>query len=421
MQKFSEFLLSTGLIIMFTACAPTANEQPDGETILPSDSSGYVSYGDEVSFMKNFVDIIELTGASGKGRIAVSPALQGRVMTSSSSGQNGRSYGWINRELFASGDTLAHINPYGGEERFWLGPEGGQFSLFFEAGAEFNLDNWQTPRLIDLEPFAVKNKSASQVEFTKEASLTNYSGFKFDFAIERKVTILSEAAIVKEFGLSNLDSIRAVAYRTTNTLTNAGESDWKEETGLLSIWLLGMFNPSPSTTIILPYVSGNKAELGLPVNDTYFGKVPAERLVIKKNVIYFRGDGKYRSKIGISPARAKSVVGSYDTANGILTVVKYSKPNGVTKYVNSLWELQEQPYAGDVVNSYNDGPADPGKEPLGPFYELETSSPALALKIGESGTHEQITCHMEGDEEKLGEIIKQLFGVSIDEIRNVFD
>lgn len=371
--------------------------------------------------MKNYTEIIELTEPSGAGRIAVSAALQGRVMTSSSSGQNGRSYGWINRELFASGDTSTHINPYGGEERFWLGPEGGQFSLFFEPGADFILDNWQTPRLIDLEPFSVKNKSTSQVVFTKEASLTNYSGFQFHIAIERKVTILRKAEIVKELGLTNLDSIQAVAYRTTNTLTNTGESDWKEETGLLSIWLLGMFNPSPSTTIILPYVSGDQAELGLPVNDTYFGKVPEERMVIKKNVIYFRGDGKYRSKIGISPVRAKSIIGSYDTANGILTVVKYSKPDGVTRYVNSLWELQEQPYAGDVVNSYNDGPPEPGKEPLGPFYELETSSPALALKIGESGTHDQITCHMEGDEEKLGAIIKQLFGVSIDEIRKAFD
>jgi len=417
----SEMTLVAGLTLLFIACVPTSQDTADGENASTNESLGYVSYGDDVSFMKKYTEIIELTEPSGAGRIAVSPALQGRVMTSSASGRTGRSYGWINRELFQSGDTLAHINPYGGEERFWLGPEGGQFSLFFEPGAEFTLDNWQTPPLIDLEPFAVKHQSASNIVFTKAASLANYSGFAFDLAIEREVTILPKAEIIEEFGINDFDSIQAVAFKTTNKLTNTGEVDWKEETGLLSIWLLGMFNPSPSTTIILPYVSGSEAELGLTVNDTYFGKVPAERLIITDNVIYFRGDGKYRSKIGISPARAKSIIGSYDTANGILTVVKYTKPEGVTRYVNSLWELQEHPYAGDVVNSYNDGPAEPGEKPLGPFYELETSSPALALEVGESGTHEQITCHMEGDEEKMNTILKQLFGVSIEEINNAFE
>ncbi|MEM9672298.1 MAG: DUF6786 family protein [Bacteroidota bacterium] len=418
MKSISEWTLITVLPLLLTTCTSPTQEN---EASLVTNSSEYITYGDEVSFMKQYTEIVELSEPSGEGRIAVLPALQGRVMTSSASGQNGRSYGWINRELFESGDTLAHINPYGGEERFWLGPEGGQFSIFFEPKSEFNLDNWQTPELIDLEPFTVKNQSSGQVVFTKAASLTNYSGFQFDLGIEREVRILSEADIIKAFGLNNLDGIQAVAYQTSNTLTNVGEEDWREETGLLSIWLLGMFNPSPNTTVILPYISGSEAELGLPVNDTYFGKVPEERLVIAEKVIYFSGDGKYRSKIGLSPNRAKNIIGSYDSANGILTVVKYSKPEGVTKYVNSLWEIQEKPYAGDVVNSYNDGSAEPGKKPLGPFYELETSSPALALKVGESGTHEQITCHIEGDEEKLNVIIKQLFGVSIDEIKNAFE
>jgi hypothetical protein len=26
---------------------------------------------------------------------------------------------------------VPHINVFGGEDRFWLGPEGGQFSIFF--------------------------------------------------------------------------------------------------------------------------------------------------------------------------------------------------------------------------------------------------------------------------------------------------
>ncbi len=172
--------------------------------------------------------------------------------------------------------------------------------------------------------------------------------------------------------------------------------------------------------IVIPYIKGAESDLGVIVNDTYFGKVPTERLTVKDQVIFFKGDGEYRSKIGLSPMRAKDIMGSYDATNGILTIVKYNKPAGVTDYVNSMWEIQDKPYSGDVVNSYNDGAPAPGKEPLGPFYELETSSPALALKAGERGTHIQITCHFEGDKDQLNFIAEKLLGVSIKEIAGVF-
>ncbi|NIY45616.1 MAG: hypothetical protein GWN22_18560, partial [Gemmatimonadetes bacterium] len=87
------------------------------------------------------------------------------------------------------------------------------------------------------------------------------------------------------------------------------------------------------------------------------------------------------------PYRATPVCGSYDAAARLLTIVQYNQPAGATDYVNSMWELQDEPFGGDVVNSYNDGPPEPGAEPLGPFYELETSSPAAALAPGESITH----------------------------------
>ena len=43
-------------------------------------------------------------------------------------------------------------------------------------------------------------------------------------------------------------------------------------------------------------------------------------------------------------------------------------------YVNGQWGPQEDPFAGDVINSYNDGPVEDGSI-MGPFYEIETSSP----------------------------------------------
>jgi hypothetical protein len=57
-----------------------------------------------------------------------------------------------------------------------------------------------------------------------------------------------------------------------------------------------------------------------------------------------------------------------------------------------MWEHQEDPFCGDVVNSYNDGPL-PGGSQMGPFYELETSSPAADIEPGDTLTHEHATFH----------------------------
>ena len=178
-----------------------------------------------------------------------------------------------------------------------------------------------------------------------------------------------------------------------------------------------MFQPSPATTIVVPIKGGEG--LGPKVTSDYFGSVP-DRLVVKGDVVYFRGDGEFRSKIGISPQRSKAVMGSYDAANGVLTVVQFSQPKGVTDYVNSLWKLQENPYGGDAANSYNDGPPAPGAKPLGPFYELESSSPAAALAPGKSLTHVHRTIHLAGPESALDPVAKAVLGASLEEIKAAF-
>jgi hypothetical protein len=202
-------------------------------------------------------------------------------------------------------------------------------------------------------------------------------------------------------------------------LTNVGNADWSKQTGLLSIWLLGMYKHGPKTTVVIPFKVGEEAKLGPVVNDDYFGKVPPARLRVANGAIFFSADGRYRSKIGLSPRRSTPLCGSYDAARGVLTILKYNQPGEeVTDYVNSKWELQEQPYAGDVINAYNDGPAEPGAQPLGPFYELETSSPALPLKRGQTGEHIQTTFHFEGDAENLDPLARTLLGVSLAQIES---
>jgi len=373
-------------------------------------------YGYNLNFLKKYVDVIELK--NGNSSVAIVPGWQGRVMTSTSEGIEGFSFGWINHELVSSGKVTQHINPYGGEERLWLGPEGGQFSIFFRKGDEFIYDKWQTPAFLDTTPFSITAASDSSVTFSHYVETENYSGITFKLEIERKVTILSDVRIKEETGIDP-EGINFVAYRSDNKLSNKGAYEWKKETGLLSIWMLGMFIPSPAVTVVIPFRQGDEKELGVAVNDNYFGKIPDDRLKISGSNIYFRADGKSRGKIGITPMRATGIMGSYDFENNILTLLKCKLPGGKTEYVNSSWQIQDNPYSGDALNSYNDGPLEDGSQ-MGPFYELETSSPAAALKPGESITHSQITIHLTGDKKLLNKAAVKCFGVTLDEIEGVF-
>jgi hypothetical protein len=229
--------------------------------------------------------------------------------------------------------------------------------------------------------------------------------------------MLTNAEVATLLGETPGNGVQIVAFESSNTVTNAGRSAWTPKSGLVSIWILGQLTPSPSTTIAIPY---NASASGPVVNDSYFGKVPADRLIVKPPMIYFRGDGRHRSKIGLPPSRALPLAGSYDAAGQVLTLVQYTRPANANNYVNSMWEIQREPYKGDVINSYNDGPPEPGKAPLGPFFELETSSPALDLAPAQQRTHVHRTFHFVGAEADLDRLARATIKVGLDDIVKVF-
>jgi len=374
------------------------------------------TFGNDLAFLKQHTDAIILSDKTGAAQIVLAPRLQSRVMTSTADGLHGMSFGWINRELFAEGKLRPLLNPYGGEDRFWLGPEGGQFGIFFAKGDPFDMAHALTPAALDREPFEVVSEGADRACFHKDCTLTNYSGTHFDVELDREVRLLTPAAAWKHLGTTATPSVKLVAYESENCLTNVGEETWTKEAGLLSIWILGMYTPSPATTVVIPIKTGAEAGLSPAVNADYFGRLPAERLAVVDGVVFFSGDGQYRSKIGIGPQRCKPVMGSYDAANRVLTLIQFTLPPGATDYVNSMWKLQDAPYGGDVVNSFNDGPPEPGAKPLGPFYELESSSPAAALDPGETLTHIHRTIHITGTEQHLDIIAKAVLGVGVQQI-----
>ncbi len=378
------------------------------------------TFSDDLAFLKKHTPVVVLADATGQAKVAVAPAWQGRIMTSTAGGGAGTSYGWVNRELIASGQLVPHINVFGGEDRFWLGPEGGQFSIFFAKGAKFELEHWFTPAALDTEPFEVVSQSSDRVAFRRAIELVNYSGFRLNLEATREVRLLRTADALAARQLALPAGVAAVAFESVNTIKNTGTAAWRKDTGLLSIWILGMFNASPSATVVVPFALGAESALGPIVNDTYFSKIPGDRLVAKDGVVYFRADANHRGKIGLSPRRARPLLGSYDADSHTLTLVTFTMPTGATDYVNSMWEIQKAPFAGDVVNSYNDGPPSPGAKQLGRFFELESSSPALALTPGASATHAHQTIHLQGDEAKLDPLARAALGVSLAQIKNAF-
>ena len=405
------------LVIVMAGCSTPNTKKSNNMDATAKAGFSTGTYGYDLEFLKTHkIEFIELKDAAAKASLVVIPGLQGRVMTSSANGKEGKSFGWINYKLIESGKVSSQFNPYGGEERLWLGPEGGPFSVYFSQGAEQVFTNWVVPPVLDTEGYEVMAQDSGSVKFVKNTVLKNAAGSEFKIGIQRTVSLLSQNALSTLLGVTIPSGLDVVAYQSDNAITNTGSEAWTKEKGLLSIWMLCMFNPSPTTTVFVPYKP--EAE-GVIVNDEYFGKVPADRLMVEKGTVYFKIDGKHRSKIGLPPARAKELCGSFDSEKNILTLLWCTIPSEPKAYVNSKWGKQDDPFKGDVVNSYNDGPVEDGSI-MGPFYEIETSSPAAELRPTETLTHTQRVVHIQGDKEKLGMIVKELFGLDLNEIAMKF-
>lgn len=375
------------------------------------------TYGfDQAFFSEHEIETVELKDEGSGAGVLLVPDYQGRVMTSTAGGNAGSSFGWINYDLIESGEVSNQFNPFGGEERLWFGPEGGPFSVYFAPGKEQVFENWRVPAVIDTERFDIAERSDGTVKFIKNTVLKNASGTEFRVGIERTVTLISMESVSKLLGVDIPAGLNGVAYQTDNIITNKGELAWTKEGGLLSIWMLCMFNPTPTTTVFIPYRA--EAE-GVIVNDDYFGKVPPERLIAENGTIFFKIDGKHRSKIGLPYSRATSLCGSYDSDKKVLTLLWCSLPAEPKAYVNSKWGEQDDPYNGDAINSYNDGPVEDGSI-MGPFYEIETSSPGAELQPMESLKHTQRIMHFQGNEAELARIVGKLFDLDLDDVSEKF-
>jgi hypothetical protein len=407
-MKMKAFLQSMALLSTLIACSSPDTNETSMETPLLG------TFGYDLDFLqKQDNDLLLLANPDRSAQVIVSAKFQGKVFTSTANGKGGRSFGWVNYKAF-DGPQDAHMNAYGGENRLWLGPEGAQFSLFFKPNAKMEFENWHTPAAFDTESWSVISKNEKIVVMEKSMNLTNYAGTNLSLKVDRTVSLLNKDGI-NELLDENLLHLKSVGYSTENVLTNTGTEAWNEQTGAPCLWLLDMFSPSSKTTIVIPY---EKEANGKVATTDYFGQIPSDRVYHKEGLLYFKADGRSRGKLGIPPERAKTIAGSYDAENEVLTLTIFDVDQKGT-YLNQEWKLVDAPLRGDAVNAYNDGPLADGSQ-MGPFYELESVSPAAFLQPGEKLTHHHSVIHLTGNASELNQVARRTLGVSLVEIQDAF-
>ncbi|WP_111706414.1 DUF6786 family protein [Lutibacter citreus] len=372
--------------------------------ILISCNSSKVTYQSDLNLIKGQTTIVELTANKGRSRLFITPEYQGKIMTSSFNGLPGESNGWINREALAE-NNIAGI---GGEDRVWITPLGSQFSFYYQQINPLNEDNWKVPSALSDEKYELLNSSTSKVEMTKEFTLTNFKNTRFNIRVNRTIKILSATEINKNLQLEFPENLKFVAFESSHELINVGDKPWEKNTGLAGIWSAGMYKGTNDMVVIIPLAKNSSKDIIYK----YLGELRGDRLQVLKNVLLFKADGKYRSKIGVPNNIAPEIYGCYSKGKKRLTIIQYKKTVS-NSFSNSTVSIQKEPYKGEVIPIYNNGTMDYSKTDKTSFYELETTSPFVELKPNEKLKHFHRVYHFSGSEKDLNNISEKLLGISL--------
>jgi hypothetical protein len=309
-NRHFNYLITGFLLISFihfsSSCNLKKNSTKTKEKQAMKISTDKKNFGEDAAFILKHTDGFVLS--LDKQKIIVVPKYQGRVMISAAAGDDGFSFGWTNNNLIESGKFGDNFSAFGGEDRFWIGPEGGKYGIFYDKGKAFKWENWRTPAYIHKEPFKLINKSSGSASFQHQFEVINYTGNHFQVKVNRTVQLLTHKETEKILNCPIEENTSFVAFQSNNEIINIGQNTWNKETGLLNIWIVGIFSPSDNTNVVIPIKTGNDSALGYKVTDDYFKPVPQQRLKAEDNEVYFKGDGQFQCKIGVNHKRSKCTI-----------------------------------------------------------------------------------------------------------------
>lgn len=352
-------------------------------------------------FEKSGYELFELT--SGQQKIAVCPAMGGRVVAATLAGDDGFNPFFVNPTDVKGGPEAEKLIFRGGlGARDWLGPEGcGDMSFYFHK-KPLTFENWYVDDRQSLPKMQVKEPTKdNELTAVGEIHINNLRGNQFDILMQQKLKLLTDAS--EPFGVKPGSEISFVGLERTTTFENIGRSPWSEEYGFAFIWFLAMLRAGDRSYVIAPYKDGP----GREVIDYQFNDgrpIPPDRLTVRADEKYvvFKADGNERAKIGFTPQRTLGIVYGMDAGRELLCALKFDvHPNA--DYLSNLWTEQPVVTGGNVLDAYNNfgnNPVLPGR-----FYELEAVSPRLELEPGRSFSLTTTTGFFQGRREVLNEIV----------------
>ena len=344
-------------------------------------------------------------------------------MTSTYDAAQGESLGWIGEAEIRKGPVDPVFNNFGGEERLWFGPEGSQLGLQFTS-EEMILSNYRVQPGLSSQPYDVVKVSPEKdfIAMKARIQLQNLAGTQFDIEVERTIQIVDYCP----YTMGIAGRLEFVAFQSQSLVTNLGKEPISGESGPLCCWTLGQHHSKPGSVVVIPVRQGADSELGKPIREDYFqlmcpeGQFPADRWRTESDHILLRADNQCRVKVGVGIKRATNRLGSIDLKGDELVINDfdfYPEMPYVAPYWRKLTpaELSE----GEVISVYIDGPGEKGGR-AGDFYELETFSPAMLLKSGESGVHRNRVFHIRGDRTAINGIARRFLHTDTAEIQRVF-
>lgn len=297
-----------------------------------------------------------------------------------------------------------------GQERLWLAPEWGPFSLFHAAGAAQNRGTYRPPDALG-NGYEVTWKKPDRVTVARAMRLENAAGHRLDMAVERtfRPLTLEDVELALNVGLPG--KVDFAGFATENRLRNTGDTAWTQATGTAALWPISSFPATEETVVIAPY---DPRGTGSEVYGGYLGEPGGDRLVVdgEHGVILFRADGASLGKIGLNASRAKEVIGAIDFQRRLLMIVHYDQMAKSRSINMRPTQAEGEAFEGDVVLAYNHSGVDGER-----YFNLETVGPALLLQPDQSVAHHQRTLVFRGDMETLSTVSEKVLGVGLADVR----
>ena len=232
------------IIALAAACAKSA-KAPEG-----------ILFKDDLAFLQTHTKVVVLKGTDGQAQVAVNPDLQGRVMTSTADGA-----GRPELRLDQPGAPGVRRQQSAHQRLRRRGP------LLARPGGRPVLDLLQEGRPLRPRPLvdaAGRQRRGLRRRFAGRGPDPLPQGHPprellGDGRSTSRSTGRSGCSARPTSRPSACPCRPASGWSPTppnNSITNLGAAAWTKDTGLLSIWILGMFNPSPATTIVIPFKTG---------------------------------------------------------------------------------------------------------------------------------------------------------------------